>query len=70
MLAQEALEGEDAGATVLAGAGGAAELGDRPGALVEGVRHLLVVDDFAVADNHIARVRQALPIGKCGLGLA
>jgi hypothetical protein len=56
MLAHEALESEDAGAATLAGAGRPADLGHCPRTAVDGERHLLAVDDLAVADDHCSLV--------------
>jgi len=52
MLAQDALHREDAGTTVFAGPGRAADVGHRAGALVGSAAYGGVVDDAAVADDH------------------
>jgi hypothetical protein len=52
MLAQDTLDREDAGTTVFARSGGAADRRDRAGALVSGAAYGAVVDDSAVADDH------------------
>jgi hypothetical protein len=54
MVADETLEREDAGAAVLAGAGEAAHLGYRLGSLPDGLRDRIVVDDAALAHDHVA----------------
>ena len=66
MLAQQSLEREDAGSAVSAGSGRLAHVGDRSSALVDGAGDLLVVDDYAVADDH--RVLGPSGIRGCGVG--
>src|ERR1700754_294299 len=52
MLAQQPLHGEDAAATVSAGAGRLAHLRERASAGVDALEHLAVADDLTVADDH------------------
>jgi hypothetical protein len=52
MLAQQSLEGEDAGAAALAGSGRPAHAGEGPRAGLDRGSDLAVVDDLTVADDH------------------
>jgi hypothetical protein len=52
MLTHEALEGEDAGTTILTGTGGLAGAAQGPGPGTHGVGDSAVGDDAAVADDH------------------
>jgi hypothetical protein len=52
MLADQGLDGEDAGAAVRAGTGRLAHLGEGRGSGLDGLNDCCVVDDEAVADDH------------------
>jgi len=52
MLAQETLDGEDAAAAVLTGAGGTTDLTHGARAILHGRNDVAVADDLAVADDH------------------